>query len=217
MAWPPIPEVDNVAYTPSLDGTSIVMTGTPSVRGKVSVVKKFTAVLNAQAVDVQYTLKNENTAAASWAPWEISRVPALGLTFFPSGTNVVNLTSNKLDTSKVTVMGGLTWYKNAAGDTGKYSADGAEGWIGHVSGNLLFVKRFADVPAAMQAPGEGDSEFYAGPGYVEVEPQGAYQNLAAGATLSWTVRWYVRQLADASIATVGSTALATLARDVIKQ
>jgi hypothetical protein len=226
MSWPPIPEVDNQAYTPSVDGTSIVMTQpAASVRGKVSVAKRFTAVLNAQAVDVKYTLTNNDTVAASWAPWEISRVALSGLTFFPTGTAVVAIpaANGPLPTSRVTTSEGVTWYKNqpfvsaSSGDKGKYSADGAEGWLGHVSGNLLFVKRYADVPAAQAAPGEADTEFYAGEGYVEIEPQGAYQNLQPGASLMWTVRWYVRQLADPSIADVGNAALVSMARDVIKE
>lgn len=54
-------------------------------------------------------------------------------------------------------------------------------------------------------------------GYVEIEPQGAYEPLHPGASLMWTVRWYVRRLTDPSIATVGNAALAALVRDVVKQ
>ncbi|MGC4091488.1 MAG: DUF4380 domain-containing protein [Polyangiaceae bacterium] len=218
--WPPIPEIDTQAYTATLDGNTIVMTqGATSARSKLSVVKRFSAVLNAQAIDVQYTLTNKDTVAASWAPWEISRVALLGLTFFPTGTNVVAIPSSKgpLPTSKVTQQNSISWYKNASGDTGKYSADGLEGWFAHVSTDLLFVKKFPDVPVANQAPGEGDSEFYAGNGYEELEVQGPYQSLAAGASLTWTVRWYLRKLTDTSIATVGNAALATMVRDVVKQ
>lgn len=219
--WPPIPEIDNQAYTPSVDGNSIVMTQSmsPSSANKLSVVKRFTPVLNAQAVDVQYTLSNKDSAAASWAPWEITRVPSGGLTFFTTGTNVVQLaTSDALAPAGRTMnQGGVTWYKNMSGDKGKYSADCLEGWLAHASSSLLLVKRFMDVPVAQQAPGEGDCEFYAGNGYVELENQGAYGSLPANGSVSWTVRWYIRNLSDPSIATVGNAAIVTMVRDVIKQ
>lgn len=220
--WPPIPEVDNLAYTPSIDGAAIVMKQpAASARGKLSVTKRFTAVPSAQAIDVQYTLTNNDTATASWAPWEISRVAQGGITFFPTGTAVVPIAAMKalVPASAVTTSGGITWYKNTASDKGKYVADGAEGWLAQVSGDLLHVKRFKDIPAVQAAPGEADVEIYAGgsDGYVEVEPQGAYEPLQPGASLTWTVRWYVRRLVEPSIATVGSAALVTLVRDVVKQ
>jgi hypothetical protein len=224
--WPPIPEVDTQPYAPTLDGTSIVMTQqAASVRGKVSVTKRFTAVLNAQAIDIQYTLTNQDTGVANWAPWEISRVAPSGLTFFPSGSSVVSIPASNgpLPASRVTLSDGVTWYKNqpfvsaTAGDKGKYSADGAEGWLAHVSGNLLFIKRYADVPAGQAAPGEGDAELYAGEGYEEIEAQGVYQNMQPGASLTWTVRWYVRELSDPTMGRVGNAALTAMVREVIKQ
>jgi hypothetical protein len=219
--WPPIPETDNQAYTPSIDGNSIVMTQSmsPSARNKLSVTKRFTPVLNAQAVDIQYTLTNKDSAAASWAPWEITRVPTGGLTLFTTGTKVITLADSDAlkPTGRTMNQDGVTWYKNMSGDKGKYSADCLEGWLAHASSGLLLVKRFMDVPVAELAPGEGDCEFYAGNGYVELENQGAYGSVAANGSLSWTVRWYLRNLSDPSIATVGNASLVSMVRDVIKQ
>lgn len=215
MDWPPIPEVDSEPYTASLDGTTIVMTSRVSERGKMSVTKRFTAVLDQQAVDLTFILKNENTESKQWAPWQISRVPLSGLVFFPSSATSLAPPNNPLDATKIMRMGEVSWYKNQPSDFGKYNADGTEGWIGYVSGNLLFVKAFPDVPTAQLAPGEGDTEIYAGMGYVELEPQGPYQTVAAGSSLTWTVRWYLRQLPDAGMATVGNTELVDLVRDTI--
>jgi hypothetical protein len=218
MSWPPIPEIDSQAYTAKVDGTSIEMKSAVSVRGKMSLVKRFTPVLNAQAVDQTFTLKNEDSAnSMSWAAWQITRVAMNGLTFFPTGTKVVDVATDPLDKALITNMAGVSWYKNKPADFGKYVADGAEGWIGHVSGNVLFVKKFADTPEAMLAPNEGDAEIYAGKGYVEIEPQGPYTTLPPGMSLTWTVRWYVRELADPSMATVGNAALVQLVRDVVEQ
>lgn len=218
--WPPIPEIDSGAYTPMLDGTTIVLTSAKSVRGSMSLTKRFSAVLNAQAVDLTYTLKNENSASVTLAPWQISRVAPSGITFFPTGERVVPVTDEnggQLDLAKITSAESVTWYKNTPGDEGKYIADGAEGWLAHVSGDLLFVKRFPDVKVAETAPNEGDAEIYAGKGYVEIEAQGPVKTLATGASLEWTVRWYVRKLPDPTMASVGNAALVALVRETIQQ
>jgi hypothetical protein len=227
--WPPIPEIDNQPYTASVDGSSIVLSQTaPSARGKLSVTKRFSAVLDAQAVDLTYTLTNDDTAEASWAPWEVTRVALSGITFFPTGGAAINVTGG-LPSSRVVVSDGIAWYQNSpcagysassgkcsSGDLGKYSADGAEGWLAQVEGALLFVKSYADVPAGGAAPGEADAELYAGAGYEELEPQGAYRRLQPGASLTWTVRWYVRGLPDPSMASVGNGALVALARSIVR-
>jgi hypothetical protein len=227
--WPPIPELDSQPYMASVDGTSIVMSQrAPSARGKVSVTKRFSPVLDAQAIDLEYTLTNDDAVAVSWAPWEVTRVALSGITFFPTSGAAVNAAGG-LPSSRVVVSDGVAWYANSActgydassskcasGDLGKYSADGAEGWLAQVSGGVLFVKSYADVPAGGAAPGEADAELYAGAGYEEIEPQGAYRRLDPGASLTWTVRWHVRALPDPSMASVGNAGLVALARDTVR-
>jgi hypothetical protein len=202
---------------------------TPSVRGKASVTKRFTAVLDARAVDLTYTVRNDDTVAASWAPWEVTRVALSGITFFPAAGASLTV-ANGLPASRITVSDGIAWYQNApckgyssssskcsSGDLGKYVADGAEGWLAQVSGGVLFVKSYPDVPAGEAAPGEADTELYAGAGYEEIEPQGAYQRLDPGASLTWTVRWYLRALPDPNIATAGNAGLVALARATVRR
>ncbi|HET9953967.1 MAG TPA: hypothetical protein VFQ61_05670 [Polyangiaceae bacterium] len=217
--WPPIPELDKNPYTPSVTGNTVTMVSAVAAgTNKLSLTKKFTPVLDAQAVDVEYVLKNEASQAVSWAPWEISRVPSGGLAFFPTGTKVVPVTStDPLPTAKIVNQAGVSWYQSSAADKGKYNADGAEGWLAYASGDLLYIKRFEDIPADKAAPGEADVEIYAGGAYVELEPQGAYQSMPAQGTLSWKVRWYVRKLSDTSIVKLGNADLLALVREVIKK
>ena len=220
--WPPIPELDSQPFTASVEGNTIVMTqGATSVRSSLMLVKRYTPVLNAQAIDIEYTLTNKASAAASWAGWEISRVHQNGITFWPTGTKSFDVTKGPpaLPPAKIMNQGGVSWYKNVAADkvVGKYNADCAEGWMAQASSDTLFVKRFDDVPVDKLAPGEGDCELFSGESYVEIEPQGAYQSLAAGASLKFKVRWYLRKLTDMSIVTVGNTQLVSMVRDVIKQ
>jgi hypothetical protein len=79
---------------------------------------------------------------------------------------------------------------------GKAFADGEEGWLAHLGGDLLLVKVFVDVPRERQAPGEAEIEIYVhGSGrFVEVEQQGEYAELAPGERSSWRVTWLLRKL-----------------------
>jgi hypothetical protein len=82
----------------------------------------------------------------------------------------------------------------------------------------LLVKSFSDTPAAQVAPGEAEIEIYADAGhsYIEVENQGAYASVAPGATSSWTVRWFLRQLDPSVSLQTGSTELLSVVRGLIK-
>jgi hypothetical protein len=84
----------------------------------------------------------------------------------------------------------------------------AKGWVAHVNADgVLLLKVFADLAAGQAAPGEAEVEIYTGSGYVEVENQGSYANIAPGASSEWSVRWYVRALPSTVAANVGSSAL----------
>ena len=96
-------------------------------------------------------------------------------------------------------------------------ADGREGWIAHVAGDLLLVKAFADTTPAQAAPGESEIELYTDPGrsYVEVENQGAYENLEPGKAVVWPVRWFLRKLDSKVNVQPGSGELLALVRGLI--
>jgi len=120
------------------------------------------------------------------------------------------------------MAGGVAWFAydaKAIANEQKVFADGREGWIAHVDGNLLLVKAFADTTPAQAAPGEAEIEIYtdAAHTYIEVENQGAYVDLAPGALSQWTVRWFLRKL-DASVSVrVGSSDLLNVVRGLVKR
>jgi hypothetical protein len=212
--WPPVPELDNLPYSASLTADSLELSSQPGVRAKVSVKKRFRVNAAAQAIDIEYTLRNDDSVAVSWAPWEISRVAPQGLSFFPSGEKSVNSELPALN------MTGYTWYQHDPTKLSsmgqKLSADGSKGWLAHVAGDVLFVKKFMDVPLAQQAPApEAEIEIYAAPSYVELEPQGPYSELAPGAEVRWQVRWYALKLPAAVTASAGNPALTSLVEDLV--
>jgi len=134
--------------------------------------KKFSADGQVGAVTVEYTIANRGSQARQAAPWEITRVAAGGLTFFPMGDGGPR--KGPQDLLNTTIVDGVAWFAyDAAAITAdqKLFADGREGWIAHVDGDLLLVKSFADTLPAQAAPGEAEIEIYANAGhtYVEVE------------------------------------------------
>jgi hypothetical protein len=218
--WPPPPEIDSAPYTASLDGTILSLSGVPAPGLGLAVGKKFSADGQVGAVTVEYTIANRSRQARQAAPWEITRVAAGGLTFFPMGEGGPR--KGPQDLLNTTIVDGMAWFAyDAAAITAdqKLFADGREGWIAHVDGDLLLVKSFADTLPAQAAPGEAEIEIYANAGhtYVEVENQGAYVSLAPGAATSWRVRWTLRKLDLASTpASAGSAPLLDLVRSLIK-
>jgi hypothetical protein len=217
-SWPPPTEIDSGAYTASLSGATLTMTGATATALGLSVTKIFTVDGVAGVVNIEYRLTNRGTQRRSVAPWEISRVAAGGLTFFPMGQGAPSKGSPPL--LQLELSGGAAWLNYTASaitEGQKVLADGSEGWIAHAAGNLLFVKSFGDITPAQAAPAEAEVELYADPthSYVEVENQGALTNLAAGASLAWTVRWFLREIDPAVPVEVGSEALLSATRVLV--
>lgn len=216
--WPPPAAIDSDPYTPTWTGGTLVLASATAGALGLAVTKRFSVDAGAGVVTIDYGIENKGGQARSVAPWEISRVAAGGLTFFPIGDSGPRKGAQDLLTLRI--QDGVAWFAyDAATITNdqKVFADGHEGWIAHVDGDLLLVKAWNDIAAHQAAPGEAEIEIYADAAhtYVEVENQGAYTNLAPGASLTWTVRWFLRKL-DASLsAQAGSSALLTLVRGLL--
>jgi hypothetical protein len=216
--WPPPAEIDPGPYTPTLCGATLSLSSQIAPALGLSVTKQFSVDSATGVVTIQYGLVNHGTKAQNVAPWEITRVAAGGLTFFPMGEGQPTKGAQAL--LNLQMLNGGAWFAyDAAAITSdqKVFADGKEGWIAHVDGNLLLVKAFSDTPATQAAPGEAEIEIYtdASHSYIEVENQGAYASLAPGATSTWTVRWFLRQL-DATVSVQpGSSDLLTLVRGMV--
>jgi len=217
--WPPPAELDPNPYTASLNGALVTMTSQTFAALGLSVTKQFSVAASTGMVTIQYGLVNHGTQALSVAPWEITRVAAGGLTFFPMGGG--SPSKGMQDLLSLQMSGGVAWFAYDAAavvNDQKVFADGHEGWIAYAGGNLLLVKAFGDIGAAQAAPGEAEIELYtdAGHSYIEVENQGAYVSVAPGATSTWIVRWFLHKL-DASVSVEpGSAELLSLVRGLIK-
>lgn len=227
--WPPnsstsIANVDPNPYTcVSSDASSFtlksaaIVSTSPSVPN-ISVTKRFSADLAKEALVIEYTMTNTGTSAVMIAPWEISRVPGGALSFYP-GTMPGTRSGSSFAVPKVVMdASGIVWYQHDPSDATQYKLydDGKMGWLAAVVSTSLFVKQFDDVPASEQAPTEAEIEIYSSAKYVEVEEQGPYQSLAAGASQAWTVRWYVRTIPAGVTVGVSSPSLVSLVQGLVQ-
>ena len=216
--WPPPAELDPGAYAASICGTKVTMASETSAALGIEVTKQFSVDATAGVITIVYGMVNRGSQALSLAPWEITRVAAGGLTFFPMGEGSPKKGTQDLLTLQM--AGGAAWFAYYAASIPqqqKVFADGAEGWIAHVEDDVLLVKSFGDTTPSEAAPGESEIELYADGAhtYVEVENQGAYASIAPGATATWTVRWYLHKL-DATVSVkVGSADLLSVVRSLL--
>jgi hypothetical protein len=191
--WPPPAEIDNLAYAATVDESgAIALQGQANLGTSLQVSKRFSANLAREALELDYSMTNIGTAPVQWAPWEITRMPATGLAFWPTGGEPFG--DRPLATEAAL---GHTWCtpSQSPGEA-KVFADGAGGYLAYLLGDRLLIKQFQDQPASAAAPGEAEVELYVNEGhdYLELENQGAYVSIAPGETLAWRVVWYVRQL-----------------------
>jgi uncharacterized protein DUF4380 len=191
--WPPPAEIDSSAYVATVDESGVITCkGEANADTSLKVTKRFSANLAREAVEIEYTMTNTGEAAVSWAPWEITRMPATGLAFWPTGGAPFGaLPMVSADAA------GHTWCNPTETEgEAKLFADGAGGYLAYLLGDRLLVKQFEDQPASAAAPDEAEIELYVNPdhSYLELEHQGAYTRIVPGETVSWRVTWYVRKL-----------------------
>jgi hypothetical protein len=230
--WPPPPEMTSSKYTPSSKDNILTMVG-PAWGGGLSITKRFWGNTDNKAITLEYTIKNGTSAAVSNAPWEITRVYAGGLSFFPSADTWVQLgdPNARFGLPPITTSQGVTWFNdNATSYTDnntngvKGGADGLEGWAAHIvcgtglkktcatgTASPILIKQWADTPVSNNTanPSEREVELYvdAGNSYEEFEQQGLFQSIPAGGTLVWTMHWLVRYLPTTVTPTPGATLL----------
>lgn len=205
--WPPAANLNNKPYSATISENKIIFKGAIDSKSQLRFYKTMYANPADTSITIEYVMKNEKSTVQKWAPWEISRVLASGLTVFPKGLGAVT-GDMKTRTSE---ENGYVWYDqdNANSPGNKFFSDG-KGWLAHItSDNILFIKKFEDITPTQAAPAEAEIEVYTAPGdsYTELENQGAYVSIAGKDSVTWKVKWYARMLPLSVDATVGSKSL----------
>jgi hypothetical protein len=211
-------ELDNKPYTVFTKRNEIKIVSQPSPSFGYTFIKEISANKKNGSFTIKYTITNLTDTVKKVAPWEVTRVYPDGLAFYTKGTgerwgNMANLAEDK---------NGITWFAHQrdkiSADNNKIFSDGSEGWIAQVNDNILFVKKFRDMPAERAAPSEAEVEIYTNKdkSYVEVEVQGAYEELQPRASLTWEVIWFIRKLPARINPVPGNTALVDYVRELVK-
>ena len=219
--WPPSASIDNKPYSVSVTGDELTLISEKDPKTGLIVTKKFAGDNKNGSFILNYIITNKSDTIRMVAPWEVTRVHTNGFSFFPVGKGLRRGSLLPLTKEK----DGICWfvYNQAElpshGDPQLYS-DGAEGWLAQINKGIIFIKKFPDLPFEMNAPEEGEIELYASPvikgkGYVELEQQGAYVALHPGESLTWKVKWYIRELPISLPVQAGDNSLVTYVRRLL--
>lgn len=215
--WPPPPELDALPWDVAVEGRQLVLRSRTNARLGLSATQRISMLAEPLSVRIELTLENRGEQPRSVAGWQNTRMRPGGLSFFPmSGTALPP------SAFQITPAGGVAWFEHDARierERGKLFADGEEGWVAHVDGDLLLVKVFPPIAREQQAPGEAEVELYVDPhgAFVEVEQQGPYEAIAPGGSATWRCHWLLENLAPGARRGSGDPELLRQARALVQK
>lgn len=186
--WPPPDAFDNLPYTVLSKADEVALTGPVDQQKTGLRIEKTFALSAGDRVDIRYALSNSKGKPVQAAAWEVTRVPIRGLVLFATESDPLWWSFGGFPFQQV---GGITWVdlRQSELSEGKLNANG-RGWIAWVDGRDLFVKRYQDLRAEQQAPKEAETQLYISPrGYMELEAQGEYREIASGQSISFSTQW----------------------------
>lgn len=216
--WPPAVNLDSKPYLASVSQDKIVFKGSTDSKLMLRFYKTISANIKDTSIMIDYCIKNEKSSLQKWAPWEITRVLNSGLTVFGKGEG--NITGDMA--GRTENISDYIWYDQdqTSGEAGnKFFCDG-KGWLAHIiDGNMLFIKKFENIPYGQAAPGEAEIEVYTASDktYTELENQGTYATIAGKDSVTWRVKWFARLLPESIDVSVGSSSLISYIENVLKR
>jgi hypothetical protein len=213
--WPPPPAFDRSPWRSRPEPHAISLAS--DVHAPLDLAAAVRVTIERSGVRIDYTLENRGTTPRSVAPWQNIRRRPGGLTFYPS--RGPTLPPSTLDLPLVDGVAWLLHDPKTMTENRKSFADGAEGFLAHVENGMLFVASWNDVPRERQAPGEAEIELYVDRTglFVEIEAQGAYETLAPGASLAFTIRHSLERLPPEVRVEPANAALLEAARALVRR
>jgi hypothetical protein len=221
--WPPPAAIDNEPYEASIENKTVKMVSSKALKSGFVATKEFSGNKKGKYYTLDYIITNQSDSTQKVAPWEVTRVRPGCLIFFPKGKGQMTGSLVPLTVKR----NGIVWLRynrakiHSVGGDHQIWANGSEGWIAVVNNGIIFVKKFPDVPLKKIAPGEGDVQIFAtssskmNRNYVEIEPEGPYEQLAPADSLTWKVRWYLRKLPESIKVEIGNSSLVTYVRNLV--
>lgn len=197
--WPPLTTLDSEPYAIEEKGDTLVLTSGIDKQTGFQVKKQINVDRSDDSFVITYSIYNHTDSMKTVAPWEITRVPTGGTTFFPKGKGT--FISGQFNALPITVDdNNIVWFKydstKILDDNHKLMGDGAEGWLAFTYEGYILIKKFEDIPQNVAAEGEGEIEIFANKEktYVEIEQQGGSIKLEPKGHLDWKVKWYLEEL-----------------------
>ena len=197
--WPPPEALDANPYQVAVTDTGVRLTSAIDPELKVSFSKHYKLGTMANTLVADYRITSHAEQELTLAPWEITRLPAAGSVFFPTGET--GPVKGQFAPLPLTYQGKVSWFDYPANGIGpdnhKLMTDGEEGWLAYHNADWLLLKVFSNVPAQLMAPGEGEIEVYANGEntYIELEQQGFLTTLMPEQALQWRVVWVCERVA----------------------
>jgi hypothetical protein len=192
-----------------LEGSTLVL---KSAGGELT--KRYRLDTARRAVEVTYTVVNTTADVARPATSDFHRVASgAGLTFFPGEQRLLPGSTLKLN-----VWQPVVWFSHEQSREPKLVealVPAADSWVATVSDGLLLIKTFGDVTkATVVVRSAYDSETKQRP-WVELGERTAFE-LPAGASATWSIRWFLRKLPDTIAAKPGNPELLGFVKGVIQ-
>lgn len=196
--WPPYKTLDSDPYDVlKIDSTFLCIQSKIEPKTKLQVKKYFYSIAIDTAILIKYVVVNTSQSnSISLAPWEVTRVPSRGLLFFPSSDKqAANMYKSETKFFKYK-DGYFGLYLNAGkvAKNFKLFEDG-DGKVAYINDSLLFVKTYPDIKPEKSAVDESEIELFINVDqhYLEIEQQGELKTLRPGDSLTWQVKWYLRE------------------------
>lgn len=217
--WPPVETLDSKPYAVTVEADGVVFTSAVDKKTGYQFEIFYGVVPGQEAIRMVYRIYNRSEVVKSVAPWEVTRVPAAGITFFPKGEGGYD--SGIFYPLTLEIVEDIVWYpfepKKMQDDHHKLLCDGSEGWLAYAHQGHLLVKQYEDIPPEEIATGEGEIELFinAEKTYLELEQQGRLVSLSPGDHLQWEVLWHIRKLPKDIRLAVGSGDLVNYVRGLL--
>lgn len=218
--WPPIKALDSDPYFVKEVNSNFIFTSRKDDLTGLVFTKSIYKSSGKNSFVQNFIITNEGQNGIAIAPWQITRVKKGGILFFPIGDG--GQKQKIYPMAETQEINGIVWYKSIYGEKLEShlinTADGSEGWLAYAIDGKLFIKKYSDHSPAQFAPGEAEVIFYTSgdSNYIEIELQGAYENIPCKLHLNWNVEWIAEEIPKEIKVEIGNKDLLNFVRGIIK-
>lgn len=197
--WPEPPAIDTDPYLVQSADNPLTLISRVDTSLRLQMKKSFRAVAEDSSLSITYTVVNRADTAQSLALWEVTRMKKDCEIILALDTSRARNRSFP-EHPRWSVEDSLYRTSVSRTDTvAQKSFYNATGWLIYSRDSSLLLKQFPNLSFDQLPPRQNEVELYIDDSaYVEVEEHSAYQSIAPGDSLHWTVRWYPRHATSLS-------------------